>query len=192
MKCTLVFLLLFTIIAFGQQKKLGVCESEIVELTLAYEYGGQGQLDDMLFESPSLVVYNQDNITIKNYENGVYLFYSEDTNLQKLQDCLPDLTYKTVSEFEDPFYAFDTKIITYKNKAFAGRGTTMLGDQPTTWAYHEFTYKILKVKFERTYIGIEKRTLINIDRESTSDEEILTIDCPVYIMTKIIAISSVE
>ena len=181
-----------TLSACGQNKKTEVCNSEIVELTLAYEYDGQCQLDDMIFKFPELVEYSINEVNSENYKNGVYQFYSIETDLKKLNECFAEINYETVSEFENPFHESNTKIISYKNKAFAGKGTTMLGDQELEWEYHEFKYKIFKVKFERTYIGIESRTIVNIDRKNKSDEETLTINCPIYIMTKIIDISSVE
>lgn len=187
-----LFIFFLTLSACGQNKKTDVCESEIVELILAYEYDGQCQLDDMIFKFPELIEYNLNNVNSKNYKSGVYQFYSSETDFNKIKNCLTNLNHKTVSEFINPFHEFDTKIVSYKNKAFSGKGITMLGDEELEWKYHEFKYKILKVKFERTYIGIESRTIVNIDRKNKSDEETLTINCPIYIMTKIINISSIE
>jgi len=188
-----ILIIFLTLSACGQNKKIENCESEVVELTLAYEYDGQCQLDDMIFKLfPELVEYNLNEINSKNYKNGVYQFYSLETDLKKLADCGIQIDYDSLSEFENPFHERDTKLVSIKNKAFAGKGTTILGNEETKWDFHEFKYKIFKVKFEKTYIGIESRTIVNIDRKNKSEKETITINCPIYVMTKIIDISEIK
>ena len=187
----LVIFTLITISSCGQNKKIPVCEIETVEMTLAYEFDGQCAIDDMVFKSPELVEYKSEKINSKNYTKGVYQFYSMNIDKKRLKDCKINIDYKTIAEFENPFHESTTKIISIKNKAFAGTGTTMDGNEKLEWEYHEFKYKIFKVKFEKVYIGMENRTIVNIDRKSKTEKEILGIECPIYIMTNIIDIQKV-
>ena len=83
-------------------------------------------------------------------------------------------------------------MINIKNKAFKGKGTALESNEKLRWNYHEFKYKIFKVKFERVYIGMENRTLVNIDRKNRNDDEVLDIECPIFIMTKILDIQEVK
>ncbi|MDC3388799.1 hypothetical protein OAX11_04755 [Flavobacteriaceae bacterium] len=193
MKYLILVILSFTyLISFGQKAETSFCETKTVEILLAYEYKGQLVLDDMILKSPELIQFDNSNISSNNYKKGIYHFYSTDTNFKKLEECNINVNKETVFNFENPFHNIRSKVVSIKNKAFAGKGTTMIGDESVVWGFHEFKYKLFKVKFNQTYIGLEKRTIINVDRKKKNEPETITIECPIFVMTKIIDISIIQ
>ncbi|MDC3388899.1 hypothetical protein OAX11_05260, partial [Flavobacteriaceae bacterium] len=179
-------------ISFGQITDTSYCDTKTVEMLLAYEYKGQCIFDDMILKSPELILFDNSNISSNNYKKGIYHFYSTDTNFKKLQECNINVDMETAFDSKNPFHDIKSKVISIKNKTFAGQGTTMLTNKPIEWKFHEFKYKIFKVKFIQTYIGHENRTIVNIDRKRKNEPEIISVDCPVFVMTKIIDISIIE
>ena len=181
------------LLTFGQDKDIDSCKVDTVEMILAYEFDGQCFLDDMIFKTPELVEYRNNDISSKNYLLGVYHFYTPLwTNSKKLNECGININIDSIVQFKNPFHDRPSKIITIRNKSFKGKGTTFLGNEKTKWRYHNFKFKLFKVKFVRVNIGIESRMIVNIDRKSKLDQETKLINCPIYVMIKIIDINEIE
>lgn len=164
------------------------CKLDTFDLTLAYEVGGQFSLDDQIIKSPGLVKFDG-KVTIQNYKAGYFEFpYLETGSLYRLTG-LCKLSFNSDSLFKNvnPFDSLLTKTWKTVNKTYEGKGETMLGVK-TEMPPLEFNYKILQLRFIAVYVGTKTMTLINIDRKNKKQEQLLDVNCPQYVITKILNI----
>ena len=195
MKKTLIILLinLFAHNLIQGQIKDSICQIDTLEIILSYEFEGQCDLSDIIFKSPELIEYKGKKISSKDYKSGVYQFITPLwTDINKLKRCGQEINVDSIVNSKNPFQNLETKTICQRNKSFKGKGTTMIGNQQTKWKYHDFKYKLFKVKFVRLYIGNESRTIVNIDRKSKLGKETITLYCPIFLMTEIFSIELIE
>jgi hypothetical protein len=191
---TVFFILTYTKVS--GQDSLSKCKKDTLHLILAYELANQWHLDDMIYRNPEFVIYESNGISLKSYEKGVFDllddFYSEQT-LKKFSICKIDLRNDTtIAKFRDySFYNMPSKIWSKTNKTFAGKGETQLGYKikipPLT-----FQYTLFDMTFVAINTGLEKRRIVNIDRQSKHEEETVTINCPVYYIIQIIDLKKIE
>ena len=80
------------------QDSISICQIDTFHLILAYETGKQCYLDDMILKYQEFVKFDDKEITLKNYEKGVFhLLYIIGTNWKKLLECNIDINYDTAS-----------------------------------------------------------------------------------------------
>jgi hypothetical protein len=189
----ILFIVLFAHEIVKGQGNDSICQIDTLEIVLAYEFKGQCNLGDMIFKCPEFIEYKDENISGKNYKSGVYQFITPLwTDINKLKRCGLEITVDSIVNSKNPFQGLETKVIFQRNKSFKREETSMVGNEPKEQNYHDFKYKLFKVKFVRMYIGNETRTIVNIDRKSKFEKETISMDCPIYIMTEILNIEIIE
>ena len=185
---------------FGQNSAT-VCKVDTFHILLAYETGDQCFLGDMILKNQELVRFDNKNINLKTYEDGIFhipsLLDVVDTSWYKFKysfkKCKTDIDIDSLfaNGLGYPFDSLDTKEWSKTNYTFKGKGETMLGEKinlpPIT-----FTYKIFDISFVAVYFGKQKRNIVNIDRQTKKEEEFVTITCPVYYILKFTDIQTIK
>ena len=190
-----IFCLFVGLTLYGQNSSSN-CKIDTLHLVLAYETANQWYLDDMILKNQEFVLYNSGGINLKDYEKGVFNLPNELTLYQtykRFAQCNIVIQIDTTKTngISYPFNTSITKTWSKTNTTFEGKGETMLG-QKVEMPPMTFSYKIFDMTFIAVNMGLEQRTIVNMDRLTKLEKETVNITCPVYYIVKIINVKTIE
>jgi hypothetical protein len=186
MRIVLLTISLFFTCSLFSQKEI-YCKPDTLELTLAYEAGGQFFYGEKRLKKAELVRFNDNKIILEDYQRGVFIL--PEKNSQEyidLQTCGFFLTG------EAELTVSNATLDTMKTKVFTKTNKTFFGGKKSENVSTVFKYKIVQVKLIAIYSGLIARELINMDRKTKKDPATVSLRCPAYLVSKVLKIEAVK